>query len=251
MKKKTKVFKFKKIKKEVTLFKNRRKANKQVETLDSLLSSISNRDSIVQLSSSFDRNLDKLAMDKVVVLEKINSNTYFGSKLDFLKKDLKDLCIEIKNLSRVSKNLKNIIPVLLEDLFEEENPPPLTVSEKQRYRYLARFKINAQNVSSIKGYELLQKVGYYNKFSNPNGVVKDHRFSIKSGISMRIPPEFLGNLNNCEFILYKDNLIKSSDNSLSFENFCYLTGYSCKHFREVSCKEDKGSAEYFIKAHCE
>lgn len=228
MKKKIKIFKVKKIREEVTLFKNKRKADKQVETLNVVLSSISDRKSIVQLSGSFDKKLDELKVKKASVLENINSNAYSGSKLDFLKKDLKDLGIEVKNLQRVSKTLKNIIPVLLEDLFEEENPPPLTASEKQRYRYLARFKITAQNVASIRGYELLQKVGYYNAITNSNGVVKDHRFSIKSGISMKIPPEFLGNLNNCEFILYKDNLLKSSDNSLSLENFCALTGYSTK-----------------------
>ena len=81
------------------------------------------------------------------------------------------------------------------------------------------------NIEYVKGYDLLQRIGFYNKNTNPNGVVRDHRFSIKSGIIANIPPEFLGNINNCEFLPHKNNLIKSDKNSISLEEFCRITKY--------------------------
>jgi hypothetical protein len=91
--------------------------------------------------------------------------------------------------------------------------------DKTSYRYKARFNITVQNIETIKGYSLLCSLGFYNKINNPNGVVKDHRFSIKSGMLLNIPAEQLGNINNCEFLSYYDNLKKSSNNSISLEEF--------------------------------
>lgn len=120
---------------------------------------------------------------------------------------------------QIQKDLFNLLEVLLDKIDREEK------LDKSTYRYKASFDITIDNISSIKGYSLLQKLGFYNRNTNPNGVVKDHRFSIKSGQILNIPPEYLGNINNCEFLTYSDNLKKSSNNSISFEEFCRLTSY--------------------------
>lgn len=120
---------------------------------------------------------------------------------------------------RTQQELLNILDVLLDNLKVEN------IVDNQSYRYKARFNITIDNISDIKGYNKLQELGFYNKNNNPNGVVKDHRFSIKSGLVLNIPPEYLGNINNCEFLTHKDNILKSSNNSLTFEEFCKLTNY--------------------------
>ena len=114
-------------------------------------------------------------------------------------------------ISYFGSNLVSVfIETGLQEILNKNNP--------QSYRYKARFIIRPCDLPSIKGYELLQKLGYYNKESNPNGVVMDHRYSIKSGISNNVKPEILGKLFNCEFLTYKDNLLKSCNNSINLSD---------------------------------
>lgn len=89
--------------------------------------------------------------------------------------------------------------------------------DKNTYRYKARFKNLTNNLHKVKGYSLLCKYGFYNRVSNPSGCVLDHRVSIKFGKDNSINPEILGHLANCEFLLYKDNIKKSSNCSISYE----------------------------------
>jgi hypothetical protein len=128
---------------------------------------------------------------------------------------------------QIQKDLFNLLEILLDKIDREEK------LDKSTYRYKASFNITIDNISSIKGYSLLQRLGFYNRNTNPDGVVKDHRFSIKSGQLLNIPPEYLGDINNCEFLTYSDNIKKSSNNSVSFDEFCKLTSYcparGCMH----------------------
>jgi len=128
---------------------------------------------------------------------------------------------------QIQKDLFNLLELLLDKIDREEK------LDKSTYRYKASFDITIDNISSIKGYSLLQRLGFYNRNTNPGGVVKDHRFSIKSGQLLNIPPEYLGDINNCEFLTYSDNIKKSSNNSVSFDEFCKLTSYcparGCMH----------------------
>lgn len=126
--------------------------------------------------------------------------------------------IELFGWQKTQKTLLNNVDAILENIKR-----PL---DKSTYRYKASFNITLDNIEHIKGYSLLQKLGFYNRQTNPNGVVKDHRFSIKSGILLNIPPKYLGHIDNCEFLTYEDNLVKSSNNSISLDDFCHLTNYS-------------------------
>lgn len=99
----------------------------------------------------------------------------------------------------------------------EEQVLFLSKDRIDNYRYRARFDLgNIKVLPLIKGYKLLQKYGYYNKVSNPLGVVKDHRFSIAEGVKRNIDPAILGHLCNCEFLLYNDNLKKGKKCSITY-----------------------------------
>ena len=126
--------------------------------------------------------------------------------------------IELFGWQKAQKTLLSNLDLILSSLKDEE-------IDKSSYRYKAKFNITLDNIEDIKGYELLQRLGYYNKDSNSKGVVKDHRLSIKTGITLKIPPNYLGNINNCEFLTYKDNITKSSNNSILLEEFCKLTNF--------------------------
>lgn len=143
-------------------------------------------------------------------------------KIPNMVKQYKDLTKKLRLLLFVRKSLANVVHAIVSSIQEEIEWTP---EEKSSYRYKARFNITWENIRYIEGYELLQKIGFYSRETNPNGAVKDHRFSIKSGIGLNIPPKYLGNTANCEFLSFKDNIKKSSSNSITFEEFCNLTSY--------------------------
>ena len=103
-----------------------------------------------------------------------------------------------------------------------------TNTYKANYRYLARFKFYiSTDLSKIKGYDLLKKLGFYNKDNNSQGCVLDHRLSIHYGLTNKIEPHILGHLCNCEFLSYSDNLLKSSNSSITYEQLLEeITNYS-------------------------
>lgn len=91
----------------------------------------------------------------------------------------------------------------------------LFINNKDKYRYTARFDINPSNIERIKGFDRLTKYGYYNINSNPDGVVKDHRYSIYDGITNKVDPKILGHICNCEFLNYKENIQKGKQSSIT------------------------------------
>lgn len=162
---------------------------------------------------------------KILDIEAKLKKYYYSAKvkkINSVNKQYKILNKELRLLLFTRKALANIVHAIISSIQEEIE---WTAEEKSSYRYRARFNITWENIRYIEGYELLQKIGFYNRETNPNGAVKDHRFSIKSGIDLNIPPEYLGNTANCEFLSFKDNIKKSSNNSITFEEFCNLTSY--------------------------
>ena len=126
-------------------------------------------------------------------------------------KKLKLLIGELKLI----ENIK-IVDLFIEQALEEQaDYLSIKTLSKQEYRYRTRFKISPRDLPNIKGYDKLLQFGYYNKDTNPNGVVKDHRYSIKNGLENNIEPETLGQLHNCEFLTFQENLQKSSKSSIT------------------------------------
>ena len=106
---------------------------------------------------------------------------------------------------------------LLQQAIEEQEYLLCKKDDIDKYRYQCRFIVEKNIISHIKGYDLLLEYGWYNRETNLNGVVKDHRVSVKYGFDNRISPDIIGHSVNCEFLLNMDNLSKSSKCSISLE----------------------------------
>jgi len=74
----------------------------------------------------------------------------------------------------------------------------------------------------------------FNGISNPHGIVRDHRFSRRSGFELKIFPEILRHPCNCEILKNADNISKGKNNSISLEElFKRIINYD-KHWNEQS-----------------
>jgi hypothetical protein len=93
------------------------------------------------------------------------------------------------------------------------------------------------------GMQLLNDTGMYNSFGNTKGVVRDHRYSRKSGFLNNVYPEILKHPCNCELILHVDNIRKHhsnkvNSNSLSLnELFDLIENYSGNYEYNTKCLE--------------
>lgn len=132
--------------------------------------------------------------------------------------DKKQYSSEYKCLKFLRKRVELIQTAMLQASLEQQAYLILPEHEKcgiQKYRYLASFQILPSNIRSIKGFELLEQLGWYHPQTNPGGVVKDHRLSVKFGFDNNIDPNIIGHLANCEFLRCADNTRKSSNSSVT------------------------------------
>jgi predicted nucleic acid-binding Zn ribbon protein len=89
--------------------------------------------------------------------------------------------------------------------------------EKKLYYQACAFKISKKEMKKIPGFDLLLKLGVYNKHTNKNGVVRDHIISKAEGYVMGYDPRHISHPANCRFISYTDNLTKSSASDITYE----------------------------------
>lgn len=132
-----------------------------------------------------------------------------------LKKEYRD---EFQKLQFLKRRIEITLPVMLQEALDKQEYLLLPEHDRcgiVRYRYLASFKITPQNIKRIKGYHLFEDVGLYHPTENPNGVVRDHRLSVKFGFDNKIDPDIVGHVANCEFLKFSDNGAKSSTCSVS------------------------------------
>lgn len=85
-----------------------------------------------------------------------------------------------------------------------------------QYRSMCQFRFNKNVYPLVEGYELLKKYGIWNK-SNPNGVARDHKLSIKYGYDHNINPSIISHPANCEFISLRENSSKGSECSITLD----------------------------------
>lgn len=117
-----------------------------------------------------------------------------------------------KYLAAIKGSFKHI-----SDRYIESSVNKNTANTISQYRYKARFKNVSSNLNKIKGYGKLVKYGFYNRVSNPNGCVLDHRVSVKFGFDNNIDASIIGHLANCEFLTYNENAVKSKHCSISLD----------------------------------
>lgn len=85
----------------------------------------------------------------------------------------------------------------------------LKLPEYVKYRKKVLSITNKQNISSLENYN---KRGTY---KNDDSYHLDHKFSIIEGFKNNIEPEIIGNINNLEFIPWKENLKKRTKCSIT------------------------------------
>lgn len=129
--------------------------------------------------------------------------------------------LELKQRYLLLQSIQTIAPMFIEQALDEQRYLNLPEHERvdiRRYRYLCSFKLQPADLCNVKGYHLLVKHGWYNHKTNPGGVVKDHRFSIKMGWQLKVDPEIMSHPINCEFLLNADNIRKSDSCSVTLQS---------------------------------
>jgi len=82
------------------------------------------------------------------------------------------------------------------------------VSDYKIYFVLANWISRMFDIQEIEGLDKLNKFGIFNCRKNSIGVVRDHRFSRRSGFELGVFPEILRHPKNCEFLLNSENVSK-------------------------------------------
>ena len=91
-------------------------------------------------------------------------------------------------------------------------------SEKySRYRSRCKFQLRDVDIKNIKGYHLYEEFGLYHPIKNRGGVQKDHQFSVYDGYDQNIDSDIIRHPANCEFLLMRDNILKSNSSSISLD----------------------------------
>ena len=107
------------------------------------------------------------------------------------------------------------------------NSKPKTVCEECRYQYYSIYRPSCefdfeleQYKNKIENYNLIEEHGLYspsNKGNNLKGVSRDHMISVKWGFENKISPEIIKHPANCRLLPHKENNIKKTNNSISYE----------------------------------
>lgn len=160
------------------------------------------------------RQYENLAAEKTRFMNRINSSLNINPrKKRFLQKQMYALEDEMVRVKRFRTQCKIVITGLIEqaaEYYQFDDSNPLAA-----YRRRCYFKFD--DITKIKGYDLLLKHGWYNRKDNFTGCVKDHRFSVKEGFDQDYDPIIIGHSANCEFMLYSDNGAKGKKCSISYK----------------------------------
>ena len=84
------------------------------------------------------------------------------------------------------------------------------------YREQCQFNL-AGVIDKIEGFDLLKKLGMYDRKRNLNGVVRDHIFSVNDGFKRGVDPKIISHPANCRFITHKSNASKSKRSDITLE----------------------------------
>jgi hypothetical protein len=94
------------------------------------------------------------------------------------------------------------------------------ITEKYRYRLDCQFKFNIYHYPKKFDISLIEKYGWYkakNNGDNPEGVSRDHKFSIDCGWQNGISFEIIRHPANCQLIKQKENAAKHTSCSILLE----------------------------------
>ena len=89
-----------------------------------------------------------------------------------------------------------------------------------RYRQLCKFRFALNDYPDEFNFGLIEEYGWYqakNNGDNPNGVSRDHRYSISEGFKNRIDPYYISHPANCKLMRHHDNNKKDRECSITLE----------------------------------
>lgn len=93
-------------------------------------------------------------------------------------------------------------------------------AEYAKYRVACKFRFNLADYPDEFDFELIRQHGWYspsNKKNNPNGVSRDHMYSVKAGYLNKVPSTIIEHPANCQLILHRANESKGSGCSITLE----------------------------------
>lgn len=89
-----------------------------------------------------------------------------------------------------------------------------------RYRQLCEFKFNLADYPNEFNFKLIEEYGWYkakNRGNNPNGINRDHIYSIKDGFYNNVDPNIISHPANCQLITHNDNIKKKSKSNITLD----------------------------------
>lgn len=94
------------------------------------------------------------------------------------------------------------------------------LTEYNRYRKECQFRFNLKDFPEEFDFELIKKYGMYkakNRGNNPDGINRDHMFSILEGYRQNVDPYLISHPANCQLLLHSDNIKKRDKCSITLE----------------------------------
>ena len=94
-------------------------------------------------------------------------------------------------------------------------------STPNRDRY--RFQFNVYNYPDLFDVDLISSIGWYDGTPQTiDKLTRDHKVSIQEAIRNNYNPYYITHPINCEIMTWKDNHIKGTNNSISYEELIFL-----------------------------
>ena len=90
--------------------------------------------------------------------------------------------------------------------------------EFQRYRLQAAFIFALKDFPEEFDFSLIEKYGWYkakNHGDNPNGVSRDHMYSVKDGFLNNVDPKIIAHPANCRLIRQGENASKKNKSCIT------------------------------------
>jgi len=113
-----------------------------------------------------------------------------------------------------------------------EDHKPLTV-------YKLSINWNHRIMKTVELPNDLKIVGLYNVHSNPNGYVRDHKFSVFHAYKNKVFPRIVRHPCNCEIMLYTENSAKRAKSSITLERlFADIRAFSSNWQEQEECLRD-------------
>ena len=87
-------------------------------------------------------------------------------------------------------------------------------SSAKEYKRMCGFKFHSKQYPHKFDLDLVANHGWYHPNTNPNGVSRDHMFSIKDGYKQHVDPSILRHPANCQLLQHTNNMAKGINSSI-------------------------------------